>query len=292
MNLSPRERAMLREMGVAWPQAPQRVQPAVAAAAAAKVATGPLHKDVGEGPAEAASVKQPVTPPAVASAWPPNATWDALQAAVSSCKRCGLCETRRRTVFGVGHPGAQWMVVGEAPGEQEDRQGEPFVGAAGQLLDRMLGSIGLGRATEPTDDPSARGVRSAGRSGHAAHQVFITNTVKCRPPQNRNPEPAELAACEPVLHRQMELVQPRLVLAMGRFAAQQLLRTEEPIGRLRGRVHRLTGEGAQWAGAQGVPVVVTYHPAYLLRNPIDKAKAWDDLCLALDTMDALRVDER
>ena len=122
------------------------------------------------------------------------------------------------------------------------------------------------------DDAAARGQR-----------VFITNTVKCRPPQNRNPDPSELAACEPVLQRQMQLVQPRLVLAMGRFAAQQLLRSAEPIGRLRGRVHRLSAVDTPWAGAQGVPVVVTYHPAYLLRNPIDKAKAWDDLCLALQT---------
>jgi DNA polymerase len=207
-----------------------------------------------------------------------------LQAAVASCSRCGLCKTRRHTVFGVGHPRAAVMVVGEAPGEQEDRQGEPFVGAAGQLLDRMLGAIGLSRTSMTEGSGSAQ--PSVPGTAHDAHQVFITNTVKCRPPQNRNPEPAELAACEPVLHRQMELVRPRLVLAMGRFAAQQLLHTDEAIGRLRGRVHRITGAGAIWAGERGVPVVVTYHPAYLLRNPIDKAKAWDDLCLALDTLAA------
>lgn len=202
-----------------------------------------------------------------------RSTLDELEAEVAACRRCGLCQTRRRTVFGVGQPQAHWMVVGEAPGEQEDRQGEPFVGAAGQLLDRMLGSIGLSRTADEGRSP--------------AQQVFITNTVKCRPPQNRNPQPDELQACAPVLQRQMALVRPRLVLAMGRFAAQQLLATDEPIGRLRGRVHLVSGASMAWAGEAGVPVVVTYHPAYLLRNPIDKSKAWDDLCLALDTMAGL-----
>ena len=183
--------------------------------------------------------------------------WSALQAHVSACERCGLCRTRRQTVFGVGDAQAPWMVVGEAPGEQEDRQGEPFVGPAGQLLDRMLAAIGLQRG-----------------SG-----VFITNTVKCRPPQNRNPQPEELSACAPVLNRQIELVRPRIVLAMGRFAAQQLLATEQAIGRLRGQVHRLPSHPQ-------VPVVVTYHPAYLLRNPADKGKAWADLCLAAETVQA------
>lgn len=267
MKLSPRERAMLREMGVAWPEG---VDPAVEPVQAEPLA-GPRPAARAQAAVAIESERgSPVTevkaaPANLGEPWPQQANWEELQAAVASCKRCGLCAQRRHTVFGVGHPRAAWMVVGEAPGEQEDRQGEPFVGAAGQLLDRMLASIGLSRA----------------------QQVFITNTVKCRPPQNRNPEPSELAACAPVLQRQMELVQPRLVLAMGRFAAQQLLRTEEPIGRLRGRVHRLPGFGAGAEGDAGVPVVVTYHPAYLLRNPIDKAKAWDDLCLALDTMAAL-----
>lgn len=202
--------------------------------------------------------------------WPVWSSLNELESAVSECRRCGLCAMRRRTVFGVGHPQAHWMVVGEAPGEQEDRQGEPFVGAAGQLLDRMLGAIGLSRAQ--------------GEGVLQAQSAYITNTVKCRPPQNRNPQPDELQACAPALQQQMALVRPRLVLAMGRFAAQQLLATDEPIGRLRGRVHRMVGEPVAWAGEAGLPVVVTYHPAYLLRNPIDKAKAWDDLCLALDTM--------
>lgn len=183
--------------------------------------------------------------------------WPALREAVASCEACGLCRSRRHTVFGVGHEQADWMIVGEAPGEQEDRRGEPFVGKAGQLLDAMLHAVGLTRADAP-----------------AARQVFIANVLKCRPPMNRNPEPQEVAQCEPFLKRQVELVRPRLILAMGRFAVQSLLQTGDPIGRLRGRVHQY----------HGVPVVVTYHPAYLLRNPLDKARAWDDLCLAREVM--------
>lgn len=186
--------------------------------------------------------------------------WDALQAAVSGCRACGLCSQRSRTVFGTGDRQARWMVVGEAPGENEDRQGEPFVGQAGQLLDNMLGAIGLNRSVQGTQD---------GQSG-----VYITNTLKCRPPANRNPEPGELQTCAPYLQRQVALVQPRVILAMGRFAVQSLLGSTEPLGKLRGRLHHY----------QGVPVVVTYHPAYLLRNPVDKAKAWADLCLALQAL--------
>lgn len=179
--------------------------------------------------------------------------WGALRERVASCRACRLCESRTQTVFGVGNPQAHCMIVGEAPGENEDLQGEPFVGAAGQLLDRMLLAIGLTRGqAEP------------------ARQVYIANTLKCRPPRNRNPEPDELARCSAFLQRQIELVQPRVLLAMGRFAVQTLLDSSEPIGRLRGRLHR-------W---RDVPVVVTYHPAYLLRNPADKARAWADLCLA------------
>lgn len=183
--------------------------------------------------------------------------WPALQAAVAGCRACGLCETRRHTVFGVGHHQARLMVVGEAPGEQEDLSGEPFVGAAGQLLDRMLAALGLGR-----------GEAEPGR------QVFIANTLKCRPPRNRNPAPEELAACQPFLERQVALVQPQVILAMGKFAVQTLLGSDAPVGKLRGQVHR-------W---RGVPLVVTYHPAYLLRQPADKARAWDDLCLAREVM--------
>ncbi len=190
--------------------------------------------------------------------------WPALRAAVAGCTACGLCQGRTQTVFGVGHPSAHWMVVGEAPGEQEDRQGEPFVGRSGQLLDSMLRALGLTRGdAEP------------------AQQVYIANTLKCRPPGNRNPTPEELQRCEPFLVRQIALVRPRLILAMGRFAVQSLLRSTEPIGRLRGRVHQY----------QGVPLVVTYHPAYLLRNPQDKARAWDDLCLAAEAMEAMDAPE-
>jgi DNA polymerase len=189
--------------------------------------------------------------------------WAALREAVAHCQACALGATRHQAVFGVGGTRAHWMIVGEAPGEQEDLRGEPFVGAAGQLLDAMLRAVGLTRADDPALAP--------------ARQAYIANTLKCRPPRNRNPEREEMARCEPYLVRQIELLQPRLILAMGRFAVQSLLRTDDPIGRLRGRVHRY----------QGVPVVVTYHPAYLLRNLPDKAKAWEDLCLALQTMESL-----
>jgi DNA polymerase len=203
-----------------------------------------------------------------AAAWPPAARgattgadvgtldWTALRQAVADCRACSLCSSRKQTVFGVGHLQARWLVVGEAPGEQEDQQGEPFVGAAGQLLDRMLAALGLTRAADGPQPPEQR--------------VYIANTLKCRPPRNRNPAAEELAQCEPFLVRQIELLRPRLILAMGRFAVQALLRTDEPIGKLRGRVHRY----------QGVPLVVSYHPAYLLRNLPDKARAWEDLCLA------------
>jgi uracil-DNA glycosylase len=180
--------------------------------------------------------------------------WPELQTEVQQCQACGLCQSRTQTVFGVGHPRAHCMVIGEAPGEQEDLRGEPFVGAAGQLLDAMLAAIGLSRSAQ----------------GEPAQAVYIANTLKCRPPRNRNPAPEELQQCEPFLMRQIALVQPRLILAMGRFAVQALLQTQEPIGRLRGRLHRVGG----------VPTLVTYHPAYLLRNLVDKQRAWEDLCLA------------
>ena len=188
--------------------------------------------------------------------------WPTLAEAVAHCSACALCRVRGRTVFGVGHPQAHCMVVGEAPGEQEDRQGEPFVGKAGQLLDAMLRAIGLGRdgAAEADDDPARR--------------VYIANVLKCRPPHNRNPAPDEVALCEPFLRRQIALVRPRVILALGRYAVGSLLASDAPIGRLRGRVHEV----------DGVPTVVSYHPAYLLRNPADKARAWDDLCLARELL--------
>ena len=179
--------------------------------------------------------------------------WPDLRQAVQTCTACRLCQGRTQTVFGTGNPRAHWMVVGEAPGEQEDLQGEPFVGKSGQLLDNILRALTLSRSNGPPEQ-----------------QVYIANTVKCRPPSNRNPEPDELAQCEPFLLRQLALVQPRVIVAMGRFAVQSLLRSTEPVGRLRGQVHRY----------QGVPLIVTYHPAYLLRNLADKATAWEDWCLA------------
>ncbi len=184
--------------------------------------------------------------------------WIQLREAVAACTACSLCKTRTQTVFGVGNRSAPWMIVGEAPGAEEDARGEPFVGQAGRLLDNMLASVGRSRRE---DAPQA---------------VFIANVLKCRPPSNRNPSPEEISACEPFLLRQIELLKPQLVLVMGRFAAQTVLRTDAPISALRGRVHRL-----QVAGRE-VPAIVTYHPAYLLRNLADKAKAWADLCLALD----------
>ncbi|MBU6513520.1 MAG: uracil-DNA glycosylase, partial [Betaproteobacteria bacterium] len=184
--------------------------------------------------------------------------WEPLQAFTHDCRACKLGSMRHHAVFGVGHPQARVMVVGEAPGAEEDRIGEPFVGAAGKLLDNMLRACGLSRAGE---DP----VRT----------VYIANVIKCRPPGNRNPEPDEIEQCLPILQRQIELVRPRLLLALGRFAAQALTGSAEPIGRLRQRAW-------DW---HGTPLVVSYHPAYLLRTPQDKAKAWADLCLAQDLLE-------
>jgi DNA polymerase len=181
----------------------------------------------------------------------PGATeWDALEQEALSCTRCALHRTRTRVVFGVGDRRARWMVIGEAPGADEDRQGEPFVGRAGQLLNEMLRAAGLAR-----------------------EQVYIANILKCRPPENRDPKPEESDTCNTYLKRQIALVQPGLLLAVGRIAAQNLLGVDTAIGQLRGRVHRY--------GEAGVPLVVTYHPAYLLRSPGQKRKAWEDLCLAL-----------
>jgi DNA polymerase len=184
--------------------------------------------------------------------------WSELRHAVAACTACSLCTTRKQTVFGVGNPQARWMLIGEAPGAEEDQRGEPFVGQAGRLLDNMLAAAGLSRL------------------GDTPQSVYIANVLKCRPPGNRNPEPAEVALCEPFLLRQVDLVQPRVIVVMGRFAAQSLLRTDATIASLRGRVHHVE------VGARRVPVVVTYHPAYLLRNLADKAKSWADLCLARD----------
>jgi uracil-DNA glycosylase len=296
MRWTERQRDMLRQMGVVlWgPQGDSGAQapaaavardgPAMAAAvadaaAAAAGAAGAAGADSADAAAPA-TARSPAAPRPAATVAPAPAparasvgvadparaahiatlAWPALREAVVACQACTLCQERRQTVFGVGHEQAHWMIVGEAPGEQEDRLGEPFVGAAGQLLDRMLAALGLTRSGEGTPGPE--------------RQVYIANTLKCRPPGNRNPAPAELAACDPFLQRQIALVQPRIVLAMGRFAVQSLLGSSDAIGKLRGTVHQV--------GA--TPVVVTYHPAYLLRNPADKAKSWADLCLAASVL--------
>jgi uracil-DNA glycosylase family 4 len=192
----------------------------------------------------------PLTPDAS-----PPYSWDTLADAVARCTACKLSATRTQGVLGAGDRNADWLIVGEAPGAEEDAQGEPFVGPAGKLLDAMLASIGLARGDN----------------------VYLTNVLKSHPPGNRDPEPDEVAACRPYLLAQIELIQPKLILALGRLAAQSLLDTDEAIGSLRGRMHTF----------QGVPLVATYHPAYLLRKPTEKARAWEDLCLARRTMRAL-----
>ena len=213
----------------------------------------------GSGEAITAVVANPVEvvqKPASVSV-PATADWESLAESVRLCKRCGLHATRTQTVFGVGRRDAALMVIGEAPGAEEDRQGEPFVGPAGQLLNAMLRAIKLRR-----------------------EDVYIANILKCRPPNNRDPKPEEAATCTPYLNRQIELLRPRVMLGLGRIAGQWLLQSELSIGRLRGQV-------AQYGDA-GVPLVVTYHPAYLLRSPLAKAKAWQDLCLVRDLLESQR----
>ena len=239
----PRQQRVLEAMGVqVWvPRAGQMAAAlagSAAPAAAAAIAVSPPMSRPAEQPPTAA-------PPAAGG----SAAWVELRAEVAGCTRCELHRTRTQTVFGTGSEQARWLVIGEAPGADEDRQGEPFVGRAGQLLTEMLRAVGLSR-----------------------EQVFIANILKCRPPENRDPKPEEAKSCESYLQRQIALLQPRLILAVGRIAAQNLLQVDTPIGQLRGRAHA-------WGPAQ-IPVVVTYHPAYLLRSPGQKARAWDDLCLA------------
>ncbi len=266
LQLDARQRAMLAEMGVrVWgPEPPLGLMDDASA-------SPPRGREAAV-PAAPVAVARPATPvaepvvlPAVTRALPTEIAgmdWVALEQAVAGCQACGLCQSRKNTVFGVGDTQARWLVVGEAPGENEDLQGEPFVGQAGQLLDNMLRALGLNRQAQ------------------REQAVYIANVLKCRPPANRNPQPDEVLQCEPYLRRQVALLQPRIILALGRFAAQSLLQhsvpdiATVPLGRLRGQVHRY----------EGVPVVVSYHPAYLLRTPQDKAKAWADLCLARELM--------
>ena len=201
-----------------------------------------------------ASVAAPALAPTAGSV--ENMDWDELSTTVAACRQCRLCAARKQAVLGVGDRQADWLFVGEGPGAEEDERGEPFVGQAGKLLDNMLASIALKRG----------------------ENVYIANAVKCRPPVNRTPEADEIAACRPYLQRQIALIQPKLIVALGRPAAQTLLQGEVKISAVRGRLHDY----------QGIPVIVTYHPAYLLRNLPDKAKAWEDLCFMRRTMRDLK----
>lgn len=248
-----RRALMLREMGLA-PQWHLRRD-------AGAPATAPVMAPAGNGAAEA-----PTRTPAAAPADTQDRRstimcmdWTPLKASVASCTACALHAKRHNTVFGVGDENADWLFVGEGPGADEDAQGEPFVGQAGKLLDSMLAAIQLKRGAN----------------------VYIANVVKCRPPNNRNPEAAEALACEPYLHRQIELIQPRLIVALGKVAAVNLLGHEASVASMRNKVHRY----------RGIPLIVTYHPAYLLRSLQEKARAWEDLCFAVDTLHNLKSSD-
>ena len=242
----------------ASPEAPRSTS---AQPAQAPIGAPPLRR---AGPAAEALSRIPVISPGRAAGTPvpaeTEAQWETVKAEVLTCTRCSLHSTRTQGVFGVGNRRAEWLVIGEAPGAEEDRRGEPFVGRAGQLLNAMLAAIGLPR-----------------------EQVFIANVLKSRPPNNRDPKPDEVAACLPYLMRQIALLQPRLMLAVGRIAAQNLLATDVPLGRLRGQLHSF--------GELNTPLIVTYHPAYLLRTPADKRKAWEDLKFARSTFQRLASQE-
>ena len=294
LDLDERQRAMLQEMDVHvwWPAPAKSVVPVAAAVAPVRPVPPSTPSVVPPAALGAGASQKSNTPIKIAnyadstratdikvsnfevktSAGVENMPWPALQQAVATCQACKLCEGRKNTVFGVGQPPAaddaaprvDWLIVGEAPGENEDRTGEPFVGQAGKLLDNMLKAIGQERH----------------------RNVYIANVIKCRPPGNRNPEVGEVAQCEPYLRRQIELLQPKIILAMGRFAVNSLLQASVPdvhklpLGKLRGQVHHYASAG------RSVPVIATYHPAYLLRNLPEKAKAWADLCLALEVVTA------
>lgn len=234
--------------GLAVPEVPSPQQPPSPPPPAAVLAVGAPAVSSPRPMAAPVSVASPtVSAASSASALEVPADWTALRELVSGCQRCKLCKTRTQTVFGVGNTSAPLMVVGEGPGADEDAQGEPFVGRAGKLLDEMLRSIGRSRADN----------------------TYIANVVKCRPPGNRDPEPDEVEGCRPYLDMQIQLLQPKLIVALGRIAAQRLLSTDQPLSRLRGPLHQY--------GKSQTPVFVTYHPAYLLRSPKEKAKSWEDL---------------
>jgi len=259
------QRAWLRELGMEklWVDAP------TSAAAAAPISAAPPAYTLAEpapvyGSAQPAAAKSapvfilkdaapPAAPPQPQSSDLAHLNLDALCRQVQSCTACGLAHGRKQAVFGAGVAPAAWLIVGEAPGGEEDRQGLPFVGPSGQLLDAMLASVNRSRQRD----------------------VYIANVVKCRPPGNRNPRPEEINACNGYLMRQIALVNPDCILVVGRFAAQTLLNTDAPVGSLRGRVHTLKTDAGR-----AIPVIVSYHPAYLLRSPVEKARAWADLQLA------------
>jgi uracil-DNA glycosylase len=291
-TLDERQRSMLDAMGIrVWMPEPERVAERVAQSTPQPVPIPNIEPNqplAGMESAQNAIKKVVIAAPPVAAPSSiqantpriprPNGidqmSWPALQEAVKSCQACALCESRKNTVFGVGQaagseadaPQVDWLIVGEAPGENEDLQGEPFVGQAGKLLDNMLAAMKVGK--------NGKGLsRSEG--------VYIANVLKCRPPANRNPSPEEVAMCEPYLARQIELLRPKMIVAMGKFAIFSLTGSNEPVGKLRGRVHTLKHATYQ------APVIVTYHPAYLLRNLPDKAKAWADLLLAMQTYSEL-----
>lgn len=292
MSAAARRRGILREMGLAplWRLRTNAASEAADTCAMAEVLQAPAPEEIAP-PVQAAEPARPSPPPMVrrpaldrvvpthtpqplaeftavtpslvpaplspASGELNELDWDELEARIRSCDRCKLCQRRKQAVPGVGDRQADWLFVGEGPGAEEDERGEPFVGQAGRLLDNMLHSLGLARG----------------------HDVYIGNAVKCRPPHNRTPEVEEIAACFPYLERQIGLIQPRLIVALGRPAAQALLNREIKIGAARGKLFDYAG----------IPVIVTYHPAYLLRNLADKAKAWEDLCFARATMARLKT---
>ena len=245
-----RQEAMLRELNL-YPQWTLRAPVEQAAAAEPSVVLAPVAKPAATVQPQETTLKNIVLPMADVSFIPAN-TWPELKQQVRDCERCGLRAGCTQTVFGVGDEKADWLFVGEGPGADEDALGEPFVGQAGKLLDNMLAAIKLARGK----------------------QVYIANIIKCHPPNNRNPTAAETAQCLPYLQRQIELIQPKLIVALGRVAATNLLGEDAPLASLRGTLHDY----------RGIPLVVTYHPAYLLRSPSEKAKAWQDLCFALDVM--------
>ncbi len=286
------QRSMLEAMGIRiWLPEPERVvaRAAPSAPAPAFVARNEQNRPVAVMEYASHAIKKIATAPTPSIPAPnvpahtsriPRAagieqmSWPILQEAVQSCQACALCESRKRTVFGVGQaainetdaPQVDWLIVGEAPGENEDAQGEPFVGPAGKLLDNMLAAMKIGKE---------------GKGLSRSEGVYIANVLKCRSPANRNPSADEVAMCEPYLARQIELLRPKMILAMGKYAIFSLTGSNEPVGKLRGRVHTLKHATYQ------APVIVTYHPAYLLRNLPDKAKAWADLVLAMQTFSEL-----